>query len=142
LLGAVLAAALPDWRAVHAITKDVHAIREAQRARLLFNILRALLEAQHDRLVLSSAGVAARAEAPLAATELLLDRLADAGWVVRASGERWALGCDPHTLTLAQIYRRILFGHADDALLARLSDAHGAALDVPLAALLEAPPDE
>jgi membrane protein len=142
LLGAVLAAALPDWRAAHAIAKDVHAIREAQRAQLLFNILRVLLEAQRDRLVLSSGRVAAHAPAPLAATELLLDKLADAGWVVRASGERWALGCDPHTLTLAQIYRRILFGHTDDALLARLSDAHGAALDVPLAALLETSPDE
>lgn len=140
LLGAVLAATLPDWRAVHAIAKDVHGIREAQRAHLLFSVLRVLLEAQRDRLVLTGAGIAARAQAPLAEAELLLERLADAGWVVRASGERWALGCDPHILTLAQIYRRILFGHTDDVLLARLLAASSTALDMPLAGLIEASP--
>jgi hypothetical protein len=81
--------------------------------------------------------VASRAQISLPLAEMLLDALERERWAVRASGgERWALSCDPHSITLAQVYERVLFGDPlDDEFVERLRRLDQEALNVPLSAL-------
>jgi membrane protein len=112
VLGAIIAAALPDYAYLRAGGQ--------RRAGALFAdalaILRALMLAQQQARILSVAQIAGLAALPRDECEGLLERLAGAGWVVAAAGDRWALGCDPERLTVAQVYRE--FVYQPDVLLA------------------------
>ena len=140
LWGAVLAATLPEWRASRLRLSDTEEVRLAERARALFAVLRALVEAQRSTAVQSSAEIARRADVALPAAELMLDALGRGGWIVRASGgERWALNCDPNAVTVAQIYDGVLFGgDTGDELVERLRNTVRRTLDIPLSSLRDA----
>lgn len=137
LLGAVLAATLPEWRLLHTTSSGSGETRIGERLRNLIAVLRVLVQAQRVGGVLASSTIAARAEVPLPSAEGLLDALEREGWAVRASGgERWTLSCDPHSLTLAHVYERVLFGDPlDDDFVERVRGIGQKALSVPLAAL-------
>jgi membrane protein len=113
-------------------------------------VLRGLARAQQAAQVLSVVQVAAAAGLPRDETEMLLERLAGAGWAVKSSSDRWVLACDPERVTVAQVYREFVFqpealygvqgDGAQEALLrdlsARLDGALGRSLDMPLKRLL------
>lgn len=105
VLGAIIAAALPDYAFLRPGGQ--------RRAGALFAdalaVLRALVQAQQRARILSVAEIAGLAELPRDECEGLLERLAAAGWVVAASGDRWTLGCDPERLTVAQVYREFVY---------------------------------
>lgn len=105
MLGAVITAALPDF----------HAPREAEQARgaVLFRdaleILSVLMRAQRASRTLRTREVVGEARVTRYSGEQLLQELAAAGWVARVVGDRWALACDPDVVTIADVYRRLVF---------------------------------
>jgi membrane protein len=105
MLGAVITAALPDF----------HAPREAEQARgaVLFRdaleILSVLMRAQRASGAPRTRSIIAEAGVPRYSGEQVLQELASAGWVARVVGDRWALACDPDVLTIADVYRRLVF---------------------------------
>ena len=137
LLGAVLAATLPERRLARMNMRGLNEGKVGERLRDLVAVLRVLVQAQGVRAVLTSSTVASRAQISLPLAEMLLDALERERWAVRASGgERWALSCDPHSITLAQVYERVLFGDPlDDEFVERLRRLDQEALNVPLSAL-------
>jgi membrane protein len=145
LLGAVIAALLPDYGA-----GAVRATRTAAETfRAALDILRVLVRAQREahtldtRRVLGQAGVSAEAGEPL------LERLVACGWVAKVIGQRWALACDPDVVRLANVYRELVFdpgrgGRAApdpvlDATLEQAAAAAAGALDAPLRTLAAEP---
>ena len=137
LLGAVLAATLPERRSMRMNTRGTDLEKVGERLRDLVAVLRVLVQAQRARAVLTSGTVASRAQISLPLAEMLLDALERERWAVRASGgERWALSCDPNSITLAQVYERVLFGDPlDDEFVKRVQRLDREALNVPLTAL-------
>lgn len=136
LLGAVIAATLPESRLTHSLLHEVRRDSMSLRMHRLLSVLRVLVEAQQRGAALSAQGIAERGRLSLPATEQMLEKLAAEDWVVRTSGERWALNCDTHTVTVAEIYARLIYGNVlEDELTARLARVSREVLDIPLARL-------
>ena len=66
--------------------------------------------------------------------------LAAAGWVARVVGDRWALACDPDVVTIADVFRRLVFepaggkGRGTDAVLDGVIQRAAAGFDRAIAA--------
>ncbi len=143
LLGAVIAAALPD---LHVLRDRTGAPAGAQ-FRDALEILRALVRAQAGGRTPRTREVIVEARVTRESGERLLEELAAAGWAARVVGDRWTLTCNPDTVTIAQVYERLVFassgaspGAADampDRVMARAAAAAGAALGAPLRTLAE-----
>jgi membrane protein len=118
LLGAVIAALAPDFR----VAREA---REMQGGSIPFAavlaILRALLRAQRDSRTPRTREILAETRTPREAGERILEELTAAGWVARVVGDRWALACDPDAVTIAEVFRRLVFEPASGRL--RGSDA-------------------
>lgn len=114
MLGAVITAALPDFHD----PRDAEQATGAEVFRDALEILTALMLAQRASRTPRTREVIAEARVPRYAGEQLLNELAAAGWVARVVGDRWALACDPDVVTLADVYRRLVFepGHGHAAL--------------------------
>jgi membrane protein len=147
LLGAVIAALLPDY----AMRRAVHGTRDAAATfRAAVDILRVLVRAQGDARTLDTRRVLGQAGVSAEVGETVLDRLASGGWAARVVGERWALACDPDVVRLADIYERLVFdakrgraGAPDpviDAIVERAAAGAASALDIPLRTLARDPP--
>jgi membrane protein len=146
VLGAIIAAAVPDFAQVRpAGRRPVGALFADALA-----VLRALMGAQREARILEVGEVAAQAKLPRDECEHLLDRMADAGWAVKASSDRWTLACDPERVMLAQVYRAFVFESdvlpgtgGPDAVLSRIVARHEMGLDsvlnLPLTCLLDDP---
>jgi membrane protein len=105
VLGAIIAAAVPDYRYLRpSARRPVGALFADALA-----VLRVLVIAQQRAEVLDVASIAAAAGLPRDESEALLDRLATQGWVVRSALDHWSLACDPGRLTLGQVFHEFIF---------------------------------
>jgi membrane protein len=104
LLGAVIAAAAPDFRVVREAREMQRGIPFAGA----LEILRVLVRAQRAARTPRTREVLAEARTPREAGERVLEELAAAGWAARVVGDRWALACDPDVVTIADVFRRLL----------------------------------
>jgi membrane protein len=118
LLGAVIAALAPDFRVARE-AREMHGAPISFPAAL--EILRVLLRAQRASRTPRTREILAEARTPREAGERILEELAAAGWVARVVGDRWALACDPDVVTVAEIFRRLVFEPAGG--MARGTDA-------------------
>jgi membrane protein len=105
LLGAVIAALAPDFR----VAREAREMQGALSFAAALAILRALLRAQQDSRTPRTREILAEARTPREAGERILEELAAAGWLARVVGDRWALACDPDAVTIAEIFRRLVF---------------------------------
>jgi membrane protein len=105
VLGAVVVAALPEWRtrAAHGRAPPGADFADALR------ILKVLWEAWRKDEAVPLARLHASVKTSVERIEALLEAMSVAGWVSRAEWGRWMLACDPHTITLEQIYRLFVF---------------------------------
>lgn len=140
LLGAVFAAALPNWSTFG----KANALRPwtplGESLDQVLRVLRALVNAHRQSRVLTTGQIAGRLGILIEDTERVLDELARGGWVARAVGERWSLACDAHTTTVAEVCDGFLFGAVEPASPleeVRLSTMN--LLSVPLASLADGP---
>jgi membrane protein len=104
LVGAVFTAALPYLRG------GVR-VRKALGSEFLdaLHLLRLLNRAHGEGRVPSTYELRAGVRLPMEQCEGLLDRLAQAGWITRASGDGWVLARDAGEIRLAEVYRRFVF---------------------------------
>jgi membrane protein len=142
LLGAVIAAALPD---LHVLRQRTAAPAGTQ-FRDALEILRVLVRAQAGARTPRTREVLAEARVPREAGERLLEEFAAAGWAARVVGDRWALACDPDQVTIAQVHERLVLAAASawrgsdavlDGVMERAATATGRAIGVPLRTLVE-----
>jgi membrane protein len=150
LLGAVIAASLPDFH----VLRDAGAARPDKRFRDALEILRVLVRAQAGARTPRTREVAAEARVPRDAAERLLEELLAAGWLARVVGDRWTLACDPGEVTIAQVYERLVFAGAGtwrgadavlDGVMERAAASAGRAIGAPLRTLVdeaEVPPQK
>jgi membrane protein len=104
VLGAVVAALLPDYRLLRG---EKRATTGAAFADALA-ILRVLILSQRRSEIPDVRRICERAGVTREACETILEQLCDAGWVARAAGWRWVLACDPGSVTIAEVYRRFV----------------------------------
>lgn len=142
LLGAVICAALPNWRALRTV-RPVRAVEPlGESLDELMRVLRVLVDAQVRNRVLRTAQIAARTALTIEDSERILEELARRGWVTRGVGERWSLSCDTHVAVLADICESLLFGDKElPAPLDQMKKAAMQPLGIPLASLASAPRD-
>jgi len=141
LLGAVIAASLPDFH----VLRDARTARPDRRFRDALEILRVLVRAQGAARTPRTREVVAEARVPRDAAERLLEELLAAGWLARVVGDRWTLACDPGEVTIAQVYERLVFAGAGswrgadpalDGVMERAAASAGRAIGAPLRMLL------
>jgi membrane protein len=138
LLGAVVCAALPNWRA----TRFMHGMRRWEPMSDLVDevlrILRVMVEAQSRSSVLRTSQIAGRAALTIEDAEYILEELVRRGWVTRGVGERWSLACDVNQVEAAQICEAFMFRGGELAPpLAEIKSAALQPLRFPLRALRE-----
>ena len=104
LLGAVIAATLPDLRA-----PPTEALPPGAAFRDALGILRVLIVAQRGSRAPNTREICAAARVPYPTGERLLEAMVATGWVARVVGDRWALACDPELVSIGEIYRRLVF---------------------------------
>ena len=105
VLGAVVVAALPEWRtrAMHGRAPPGADFADALR------ILKVLWEAWPTGEAVLLARLHESVKTRVERIEALLETMSAAGWTSRAGRSRWALACDPRTITLEQVYRLFVF---------------------------------
>lgn len=141
LLGAVVVALLPDYR----IMAGTGPLTPATLFRASLELLRVLLHVRREREAPTTRRLLDEARVPREIGYRALEELATCGWIARVVGDRWALACDPDIVTVADVYRRLVFDpdrarrlerdETVDALLERGGSAALRALETPLAAL-------
>jgi membrane protein len=105
LIGAELAAALPYLR-----SGGVRLRRGLGTALFdALHLLRLLREAHRTGAVPTTSELRQATRMPWEECEGMLFRLADAGWIVSAAGDRWVLARDLADVTLADLYREFVF---------------------------------
>ncbi len=100
LSGALIAAALPDWRAGRLFGGDIGTMTPAQRAMFGFAVLRELSFAARSGGGLKRRALLRRLPVQVAILEDMLTRLREAKFVERTANDRWLLSRDPSTATL------------------------------------------
>lgn len=104
VLGAVVAALLPDYRLLRG---EKRAVTGAAFADAL-EILRVLILAQRGSETPDVRRICERAHVTREQCETILEELCEAGWVARATGSRWVLTTDPGRVAIAEVYRRFV----------------------------------
>ncbi|MEO3433703.1 YihY family inner membrane protein [Inquilinus sp. CAU 1745] len=117
LLGAVIAAALPDWRAGKLIGGEADSLLPALRLTLACAVLRVLAEASRFGTKLSRKTLLNRVPVGGAMLDGILDQLRHARFVERAANDSWILSRDLHTASLYDLAKGLGIG---------LRGAHGA----------------
>jgi len=117
LLGAVITALAPDYR----LAREARELQGRISLTAALEILRVLIRAQRAARTPRTREILAEARTPREAGERALEELATAGWVARVVGDRWTLACDPDGVTIADVFRRVVFEPAGGK--ARGSDA-------------------
>jgi membrane protein len=105
LLGAVITATLPDLT----FPRFAGTASGSAAFRNALEILRVLILAQSSGRTPRTPMICAEARVPREAGEQLLHEMARAGWTARVIGDRWVLACDPDIVTVADVYRRLVF---------------------------------
>lgn len=137
LLGAVVCAALPNWRAARFVHGMRHFEPMSDLIEEVLRVLRVLVGAQARSQVLRTSQVAGRSALTIEDAEFILEELVRRGWVTRGVGERWSLACDTSQVEVAQICEAFMFRNADLAApLPQIKEATLQALRYPLRDLL------
>lgn len=150
LIGALVAAALPDWRADRLFGGEAGAMTPAQRVMLGFAIMRELSVASRSGVGLKRRALLRRLPVQVAILEDMLARLRHAQFVERTANDRWLLSRDPSSATLHDLLSALEIGlrgaggavpghpaheRRVEELLKAAEDGQRQALDVPLAEL-------
>ena len=136
LLGAVITALAPDFRMAREARETQGGISFAGA----LEILRVLIRAQRASRTPRTREILSEARTPREAGERVLEELAAAGWVARVVGDRWTLACDPDVVTIADVFRRLVFepaggkGRGTDAALDGVIQRAAAGFDRAIAA--------
>ncbi len=143
LLGAVITALAPDFR----LAREAREMQGAISFGATLAVLRVLLRAQRAARTPRTREILAEARTPREAGERILEELAAAGWVARVVGDRWALACDPDVVTIADVFRRLVFDPAGgrgrgadaalDGVIQRAAAGFDRAIAAPIGTLLE-----
>ncbi len=104
VLGAVVAASLPDYGHLRASRSDLPGAEFCEATDILIVLAKAHVAA--EPMVLAQ--IAARARLPRDHCERLLESLAAGGWAGQVVGGRWVLICDPAAIRLADVCRRFV----------------------------------
>ncbi len=118
LIGAVVAATLPDWRA-GALAGQRRAGHQFYR---VLTLLRELAMAHRMGTVLSTLRLQQQAALSGSDTETLLIELAGSGWVCEVVRGGWVLGRDIGEIMLADVFQRFVFAPLDLPVPAELSE--------------------
>jgi membrane protein len=147
LLGAVIVAVLPDWRAGAQAGQQ----RAGHQFYRVLALLRELALAHRTGAILSTVSLQKTAGLTAADTEALLVELVRCGWVCEAVRGGWVLGRDAAEIMLADVFQRFVFAPLDVPappdlvevrnILLRMESSSSGDLAVPLAQLFfpEAP---
>lgn len=105
ILGAVVAAALPEWRAgtVHRAAAPGSEFFDA------LQILRVLWCAHQKGEIVKPAQLLEAATVRVEQLESILDTMVSAGWASRTVPAGWAMHRDPATISVADLYRLFVF---------------------------------
>ncbi len=157
LLGAEVAAAVPDFRADRLIG-GYHRLSTGQRLMLALAVLEALADGSRRGVGVRRRHLLRRLPVGTPVIDGILAELRDARYVVRAANENWVVSRDLASVTVSDLARALDIGltcgerdvpGADGpwsqragAVLDRLDAAASQALDVPLAMLLAPPAEE
>lgn len=142
LLGAVVAALLPDWKTRRGTAAMVPGMTFADA----LAVVRVLMSAQSRAETLDDRVISRAAGVPAERCDAVLGELAQAGWVARAGEQRWVLVCDTENLKVSDLFRRFVL--SSDQLKDRLEqessvsltsalDRFEAELDVPIRDLVQ-----
>src|SRR3954471_7054267 len=104
VLGAVVAALLPDYRLLRGEKRSVTGAAFADA----LEILCVLIHSQRSSEMPDVRRICERASVTREACEAILEQLCEAGWVARAAGWRWVLTCDPGRVAIGEVYRRLV----------------------------------
>ena len=103
LVGAEIAASLPEWRAAEARRQSAH--RPGARLALALTLLGRLRQAGRDGRSLRESKLARGLPATLEELGQVLSQLRRNGYVARSGARRWVLGRDLTVVTLADLVR-------------------------------------
>ena len=160
LIGALVAAALPDWRADRLFGGGTGTMTPAQRVMFGFAVLRELAVAARSGSGLKRKVLLRRLPVQVAMLEDMLLRLRRSQFVERTANDRWLLSRDPSTATLHDLLSALGIGlrgaggavpghpaheRRVESLLKAAEDGQRQALDIPLADLFaeeDEPPAE
>lgn len=160
LIGALVAAALPDWRANRLFGAGAGAMTPAQRVMLGFAVLRELAVAARSGGGLKPKVLLRRLPVQAAILENMLSRLRGSHFIERTANDRWLLSRDPSFATLHDLLTALKIGlrgaggavpghpaheRRVESLLKAAEDGQRQALDIPLAELFaeeDEPPAE
>lgn len=142
LLGAVITALLSDYRMRREAAAAPGAVFRAA-----LEILRVLVRAERGSLAPDTWSVLAAVKASREDGQQALEQLSALGLVARTLGNRWALACDPGAVTIAAVYRGMVFDPAPggveradqqvNAIIERVAAGADHALDAPIRSLAE-----
>jgi membrane protein len=105
LLGAEIAAALPEWRAAEARRQGRYG--PGARLALALTLLSRLRAASRDGRVLKERALARHLPATLGELDQVLGALRRHGYAVRSAGNRWVLSRDLQTVSLGDLMRAL-----------------------------------
>jgi len=142
LLGAVITALAPDFRVAREAREMQGGISFAGALEIV------LIRAQRASRTPRTREILSEARTPREAGERVLEELTAAGWAARVVGDRWTLACDPDAVTIADVFRRLVFeaaggkGRGTDAALDGVIQRAAAGLDRAIAAPIRTLVDE
>ncbi len=105
LLGAEIAAALPEWRAAEARRQGLYG--PGAELALALALLSRLRAASREGRVLKERVLSRRLPATLGELDQVLGALRRRGYAVRSAGSRWVLGRDLETVSLGDLMRAL-----------------------------------
>lgn len=114
LLGAVVTASLPDFRAGRILGAPLGRLEGAQRAAIAVAVLSELYDAVQSGRGCTRRDLHRAVPVGAAALDLMLDRLRSAKFVARGNSDRWYLVRDPHKITLDDTLKALGFGLRGD----------------------------
>lgn len=135
LLGATIAAVLPDFQLRHSQLPAT----AAGRAVAILRIGRMLADAQRAGCVTALDALARAAHQTVAETDALLNTMRASGWVVQTDEGAWTLCIDADALSLGKLLSLALFEHDGQADMAGEDAALAQQLRIALADQLRAP---
>ncbi|MGO4124404.1 YihY family inner membrane protein [Inquilinus sp. YAF38] len=159
LIGAVIAAALPDWRSGRLLGGEIDSLLPGPRLTIAVAILRELAAASRLGIGLHRPTLLDRVPVGISALDGMLEQLRHARFVERSASDSWLISRDLRVTTLADLLRGLGIGMRgkigevpglEGAWLQALADrihaaeeAHHDSLGVPLATVLvDEPPAE
>ncbi len=105
LLGAELAAALPEWQSANALKEPERSPRPGERLTLALVLLDRMLDASREKGPIRHEELIDGLAAPIQWVDLELQALSRGGFIERTEGRDWVLTRDLDELTVGDLYR-------------------------------------